>query len=107
LRTIVCLDGGDETTLSWQEPIECEPQEFSLGEAAAAVRPEDLLMVISTVGTDGSPTLVRLIHPDVLARVVALRERLALGDGWRAISWQPMAGMAERLCTQYLPLAHG
>lgn len=107
LRTIVCLDGGNETTLSWQELIECEQEEFDLGAAAAAVTPDDLLTVIYTVGTDGPPRLVRLTHADVIARVVALRERLALGDGWRAISWQPIAGIAERLCTQYLPLAHG
>jgi long-chain acyl-CoA synthetase len=107
LQTIVCLDGGNETTLSWQELIECEQEEFDLVEAAAAVTPDDLLTVIYTVGTDGPPRLVRLTHADVIARVVALRERLALGDGWRAISWQPIAGIAERLCAQYLPLAHG
>lgn len=107
LQTIVCLDGGNETTLSWQELIECEQQEFDLGAAAAAVTPDDLLTVIYTVGTDGPPRLVWLTHADVIARVVALRERLALGDGWRAMSWQPIAGITERLCTHYLPLAYG
>jgi long-chain acyl-CoA synthetase len=107
LRTIVCLDGGDETTLSWQELIECEQEELDLGEAAAAVTPDDLLAVIHSVSADGASRLVRLTHADVIARVVALRERLALGDGWRAISWQPIAGIAERLYTQYLPLVHG
>ena len=68
---------------------------------SAAVTPDDLLTVIYTLGTDGPPTLVRLTHADVLARVTELGERLALGDGWRAISWQPMADIAERLCTHY------
>lgn len=107
LRSIVCLDSGNETTLSWQELIECEEEEFDLGAAAAAVTPDDLLTVIYTLGTDGPPTLVRLTHADVLARVTELGERLALGDGWRAISWQPMADIAERLCTHYLPIVHG
>jgi long-chain acyl-CoA synthetase len=107
LRTIVCLDSGNETTLSWQELIECEEEEFDIGAAAAAVTPDDLLTVIYTLGTDGPPTLVRLTHADVLARVAELGERLALGGGWRAISWQPMVGIAERLCTHYLPLVHG
>jgi long-chain acyl-CoA synthetase len=107
LRTIVCLDSGNETTLSWQELIECRPEEFDLGAAAAAVTPDDLLTVIYALGTDGPPTLARLTHADVLARVTELRERLALGDGWRTISWQPMAGIVERLCTHYLPLVHG
>jgi long-subunit acyl-CoA synthetase (AMP-forming) len=107
LQTIVCLDGGNETTLSWQELIECEQVDFDLRAAAAALTPDDLLTVICTGDADGPPTLIRLTHGDVLARVGALRERLALGDGWRAISWQPLAGIAERLCTQYLPLAQG
>ena len=92
---------------SWQELIECEEEEFDLGAAAAAVTSDDLLTLMYTLGTDGPPTLVRLTHADVIARVTALRERLALADGWRAISWQPMAGIAERLCTHYLPLVHG
>jgi long-chain acyl-CoA synthetase len=107
LETIVCLDSGNETTLSWQELIECEEDEFDLAAAAAVVRPDDLLTLVYTLGTVGSPTFVRLTHGDMIARVTALRERLALGDGWRAISWQPMTGIAERLCTQYLPLVHG
>jgi long-chain acyl-CoA synthetase len=107
LQTIVCLDSGNETTLSWQELIECEEEEFDLGTAAAAVTPDDLLTVIYTLGRDGSPTFVRLTHADMIAWVTALRERLALGDGWRAISWRPMAGIAERLCTHYLPVIHG
>jgi long-chain acyl-CoA synthetase len=107
LETIVGLDSGNETTLSWQELIECEEEEFDLRAAVAAVTPDDLLTVICTLGTDGSPTLVRFTHADVIAWVTALRERLALGDGWRAISWQPMAGIAERLCTHYVPLVHG
>jgi long-chain acyl-CoA synthetase len=107
LQAIVGLDSGNETTLSWQELIECKEEEFDLVATAAAVTPDDLLTVIRTPGTDGSPTLVRLTHADVIAWVTALRERLALGDGWRAISWQPMAGITERLCTHYLPLVHG
>jgi long-chain acyl-CoA synthetase len=107
LQTIVGLDSGNETTLSWQELIEYEEEEFDLGAAAAAVTPDDLLTVIRTLGKDGSPTLARFTHADVIAWVAALRERLALGDWWRAISWQPTAGIAERLCTHYLPLVHG
>jgi long-subunit acyl-CoA synthetase (AMP-forming) len=86
LQTIVCLDSGNETTLSWQELIERGQEELDLGPAAAAVTPDDLLALIYTLGTDGSPTLGRLIHADVLARVTELRERLALDDRWRAIS---------------------
>jgi len=38
LRTIVCLDGGDETTLSWQELIECRQEELDLVAADGGYR---------------------------------------------------------------------
>jgi long-chain acyl-CoA synthetase len=107
LRTIVCLDGGDETTLSWQELIECAQDELDLEAAAAAVRADDVLTVIDTAQGYGSPTLVQLTHGDVLARVAALQARFGSGAGWRTISWQPMADLAERLCAHYLPLVDG
>jgi long-chain acyl-CoA synthetase len=107
LRTIVCLDGGDETTLSWQELIECRQEELDLDAAAAAVRADDPLTVMHTFHGAAPPKFVKLTHGDVLARVAALRARLASGDGWRAISWQPMADIAERLCAHYLPLVDG
>jgi long-chain acyl-CoA synthetase len=106
LETIVCLAGGDETTLSWQELIECGQDELDLEAAAAAVRADDPLTVMHTQGA-APPKLVQLTHGDVLAQVAALRARLPSGDGWRAISWQPMADIAERLCTHYLPLVDG
>lgn len=107
LRTIVCLDGGDETTLSWEELVECRQGEFYLEAAAAAVRADDLLTLMNTFQGAAPPKLVQLTHGDVLARVAALRARLPFGHGWRTISWQPMADIAERLCTHYLPLVDG
>jgi long-chain acyl-CoA synthetase len=107
LRTIVCLNGGEETTLSWQELIECRQEEFDLEAAAAAVRADDLLTVMQTFEHAAAPKLVQLTHADVLARVAALQARFPSGDGWGAISWQPMSELGERLCAHYLPLVHG
>jgi long-subunit acyl-CoA synthetase (AMP-forming) len=107
LHTIVRVDGGNETTLSWQELIECQLEEFDLGAAAAAVTPDDLLTVVYSFAPGGPPTLVRLTHADVIARIRRLRKRLPLREGWRVISWHPIADIAERLCTPYLPLVHG
>jgi long-chain acyl-CoA synthetase len=42
-----------------------------------------------------------------MSAVAGASERLRLRDGQRAISWLPMAQIAERLCTHYLPIAHG
>ncbi len=90
LRTIVCLDGGDETTLSWQELIECRQEELDLEAAAAAVRADDPLTLMLTFRAATPPKLVQLTHREVLARVAALRERLApcrpeVVGFWRAV----------------------
>jgi long-chain acyl-CoA synthetase len=63
--------------------------------------------VIYTSHETRTPTPVQLTHSDVAARIAALRERLALRSGWRVISWQPMADIAERCWTHYLPLTYG
>ena len=108
LRTIVCLDGGDETTLSWQELIECRQEEFDLEAAAAAVRADDLLTVMHTFQAQtGRPSSSGSRTATCSLGSPRSEQRLAFGDGWRAISWQPMADIAERLCTHYLPLVYG
>jgi long-chain acyl-CoA synthetase len=43
----------------------------------------------------------------VVAQIAAVSQRLGLQPGWRAISWLPMAHVAERLCTHYIPMALG
>jgi long-chain acyl-CoA synthetase len=107
LRTIVCLDGCDASTLSWEELFESAEDVFDAESALAAVQPDDLLTLIYTSGNTGPPKGVELTHRDVMSAVAGASERLRLRDGQRAVSWLPMAHIAERLCTHYFPIAHG
>jgi long-chain acyl-CoA synthetase len=107
LETIVCLEGGDASTLSWEELFECATGEFDAEAAAAAVDPDDVLTLIYTSGTTGPPKGVELTHRNVMSAVVGASERLRLRDGQRMVSWLPMAHIAERLCSHYLGIAHG
>jgi long-chain acyl-CoA synthetase len=107
LATIVSLEGGEAATLGWEELFECASDGFDLEAAMAAVRPDDLLTLIYTSGTTGPPKGVQLTHRNVTSAVQAAGDRLGLGDRQRAVSWLPMAHIAERLCTHYLPIAHG
>src|SRR5207244_10009986 len=76
-------------------------------ELAGAARADDLLTIIYTSGTTGPPKGVELTHRNVLAQLEALSTALELTDRMRVISYLPMAHIAERLVTNYLPLAHG
>ena len=68
---------------------------------------DDLLTIIYTSGTTGPPKGVELTHANVLAQLEATSAGLGLTDRMRVISYLPMAHIAERLVTHYLPIAHG
>ena len=104
---IILVDGAHESALGWDELLACAPDGFDLDAVAAAVEPEDLITLIYTSGTTGPPKGVELTHSNVCAQLATTRARLSLGEGLRAISWLPMAHIAERLCTHYFPIAAG
>src|SRR5215212_6020262 len=80
---------------------------FDFEAAWRAVEPEDVLTLIYTSGTTGPPKGVQLTHSNLLAAVRGFDEVIAFpGDG-RVISWLPMAHIAERACSHYLPMLLG
>ena len=107
LELIVLVEGADTNALTWEELLAAAPADFDVAEAAAAVSPDDLATLIYTSGTTGPPKGVELTHGNVLAQCAALGEALGLASQRRAISWLPMAHIAERLCTHYIPMHLG
>jgi long-subunit acyl-CoA synthetase (AMP-forming) len=104
---VVVDDSADAGILEWDELPGCADPAFDFEAQVAAVRPEDLLTLIYTSGTTGPPKGVQITHRNVMTLLAAMSERLQLPDGIRAISWLPMAHVAERLCTHYFPIVHG
>ena len=72
----------------------------------AAVRPEDPVTLLYTSGTTGNPKGVLLTHHNVLYEVVVTIAN-GLGAGGRWVSYLPLAHIAERMLTIYLPVAAG
>ncbi|HET8758450.1 MAG TPA: AMP-dependent synthetase/ligase [Solirubrobacteraceae bacterium] len=107
LEQIVLVEGAHHQALGWEQLLAAAPADFDAEAAAASVRPDDLATLIYTSGTTGPPKGVELTHANLLAQIEVLREVLQLPDGLRAISWLPMAHIAERLCTHYMPMALG
>jgi long-subunit acyl-CoA synthetase (AMP-forming) len=106
--TVVSVDEGVAGAVNWANAVAEAGQDFHLGDAAAAVRLDDVATLIYTSGTTGAPKAVELTHANLLAMVGALPVALGVeGPDERFVSYLPMAHVAERLATHYLPMACG
>jgi long-chain acyl-CoA synthetase len=108
LEHIVVVDGeGEDGTLTLDD-LEARAEDgFDFESAWRAVEPEDVLTLIYTSGTTGPPKGVQITHANLLAAARSFDEIIQFPDGARVISYLPMAHIAERACTQYLPMTFG
>ena len=107
LELVVLVEGSHTNALTWDELQAAAPAGFDVATAAAEVSADDLATLIYTSGTTGAPKGVELTHGNVVAQCAALGEALGLVPRQSAISWLPMAHIAERLCTHYIPMRLG
>jgi long-chain acyl-CoA synthetase len=82
-------------------------RDFDFDAAWRAVEPEDTLTLIYTSGTTGPPKGVQLTHSNLLAAVQGFDQVIAFPSDGRVVSWLPMAHIAERACSHYLPIMLG
>lgn len=107
LRHVVVIDdppgGRPAGVLSWSELLGHAP--VDLDAAAAIAKPSDLATVIYTSGTTGPPKGVMLDHANIEWTVDCYRAAVEVQPGWRAVSYLPMAHIAERMSSHYLGIA--
>jgi long-chain acyl-CoA synthetase len=103
---VVDATGLDEALTIADVEAEGDP-EFDFEAAWRAVRPEDILTLIYTSGTTGPPKGVQLTHANLLSAVNGFNDVIAFPSDGRVVSWLPMAHIAERACSHYLPIMLG
>ena len=107
---VVDGDGGGadgRATLSLAELPEQADGGFDLEGLWRAVEPDDVLTLIYTSGTTGPPKGVEITHANVMAAARSFDKIIRFPDGARVVSYLPMAHIAERQCSHYLPQVFG
>jgi long-chain acyl-CoA synthetase len=108
LEHVVVVDGEPRDGAIALERLEAggDPG-FDFEAAWRAVEPGDLVTLIYTSGTTGPPKGVQLTHANMMAALRTLDEIVRLPSDGRLISWLPMAHVAERNATHYVPIGYG
>src|SRR3954454_12073659 len=107
---VIDVDGGGrEGTMSLEE-LESAGEangDFDFEAAWKAVEPDDVLTLIYTSGTTGPPKGVQIMHKNELVAGRSFDKIIQFPDGAAVVSYLPMAHIAERSCSQYLPIMFG
>jgi long-subunit acyl-CoA synthetase (AMP-forming) len=105
---VVDVDGsGREGTISLEDVAEKGDPDFDFEAAWRAVEPDDVLTLIYTSGTTGPPKGVQIMHKNELEAGRSFDQIIQFPDGASVVSYLPMAHIAERSCSQYLPIMFG
>src|SRR5256714_1410414 len=105
---VIDVDGsGREGTMSLEELEAAGKDDFDFEAAWRAVEPDDVLTLIYTSGTTGPPKGVQIMHKNELTAGRSFDQIIQFPDGASVVSYLPMAHIAERSCSQYLPIMFG
>src|SRR4051794_2838932 len=105
---VIDVEGsGREGTMSLDELEAAGRDDFDFEAAWRAVEPDDVLTLIYTSGTTGPPKGVQIMHKNELVAGRSFDQIIQFPAGASVVSYLPMAHIAERSCSQYLPIMFG
>src|SRR5215210_6060273 len=108
IEHVVVVDGdAGDGVLSLGDVEAAANDDFDFESAWKAVEPDDILTLIYTSGTTGPPKGVQITHGNMVAGIQSYDELIAFPRGGRIVSYLPMAHIAERNVSQYLPMSCG
>src|SRR3954468_24952732 len=108
LEHIVVVEGDAPDGGLTLDELEASGEEgFDFDAAGKAIEPEDILTLIYTSGTPCNPKGVQITHRNIVETVRSYAQIIEFPDGGRIVSYLPMAHVAERNVSHYLPMAFG
>jgi long-subunit acyl-CoA synthetase (AMP-forming) len=108
LEHVVVVDGeARDGAITLGELMTKGDDGFDFDAAWQAVQPDDILTLIYTSGTTGPPKGVQLTHKNLVETVRSYDQIIQFPSEGRIVSYLPMAHVAERNVSQYLPMMLG
>ncbi len=108
VEEVILVDGEPPAgAISLDQLAEDAAGDFDFEAAWRAVQPADVLTLIYTSGTTGPPKGVQITHANICGTVRSYDELIQFPDGGRIVSYLPMAHVAERNVSHYLPMLCG
>ena len=113
IKKVIVRDGSacpaGDRYLTWdglvalgRDRLAAEPGEIA--GRVAAIKPDDPLALLYTSGTTGNPKGVLLTHRNILYAMVTVDAMGTVSRGVRWVSYLPLAHIAERMFSVYLPI---
>ena len=108
LEHVIVVDGSAPAgTLSMADVEVAGDARFDFAAAWRAIAPADVLTLIFTSGSSGTPKCVEITHRNMLAKLRAFDAVYPLTPGGRTVSFLPRAHIADRWNNQYGPMLFG
>jgi long-chain acyl-CoA synthetase len=107
LESVFVVEGAGEGTRALAELEAAGSEDFDFEGSWRAVEGEDVATLIYTSGTTGPPKAVELTHANLLAQIELVDRVMPLRPGGRAVSYLPMAHLADRCASHYSALVSG
>src|SRR3954452_21820317 len=108
LERIIVVEGdAPEGGMTLDELEQKREDDFDFEATWKAIEPGDILTLIYTSGTTGNPKGVQITHRNIVGAVRSYAQIIGFPDGGRIVSYLPMAHVAERNVSHYLPMTFG
>src|SRR5919109_389437 len=108
IEHLVVVDADDiDEALTVADVEATGDPEFDFEAAWRAVEPDDILTLIYTSGTTGPPKGVQITHRNMAETVRSYDQIIFFPNDGRVVSYLPMAHVAERNVSHYLPMMLG
>jgi long-subunit acyl-CoA synthetase (AMP-forming) len=108
LKHVIVVDGeARDGALALDAVLEMGDDGFDFEAAWRGAKPEDILTLIYTSGTTGPPKGVQLTHDNLVQAVRSFDQLIPFPNDGRVVSYLPMAHIAERNVSHYLPVVLG